>query len=119
MLLLELGKINIIMSIKLKDTIYDLINKSTKDGSGNTITSTYLKKTGDVLSTKGEQYNGNYGINLNNSDIIGANSITFNDYCESSHEGIRFCRSDVSGKYDAISARNGVFYLSNRKLCVL
>ena len=100
------------MSIKLKDTIYDLINKSTKDGSGNTITSTYLKKTGDVLSTKGEQYNGNYGINLNNSDIIGANSITFNDYCESSHEGIRFCRSDVSGKYDAISARNGVFYFS-------
>lgn len=100
------------MSIKLKDTVSDLINKANKDGSGNTITSTYLKKTGDVLSTKGEQYNGNYGINLNNSDIIGANSITFNDYCESSHEGIRFCRSDVSGKYDAISARNGVFYFS-------
>ena len=100
------------MSIKLKDTIYDLINKANKDGSGNTITSTYLKKTGDVLNTKGEQYNGNFGINLNNSDIIGANSITFNDYCESSHEGIRFCRSDVYGKYDAISARNGVFYFS-------
>ena len=33
------------MSIKLKDTIYDLINKATKDGSGNTITSTYLNKT--------------------------------------------------------------------------
>ena len=33
------------MSIKLKDTIYDLVNKSIKDSSGNTITSTYLNKT--------------------------------------------------------------------------
>ena len=38
------------MSIKLKDTIYDLINKANKDGSGNVIVDTYLKKTGDYMS---------------------------------------------------------------------
>lgn len=38
------------MSIKLKDTISDLINKANKDGSGNTITSTYLKLTGGTLT---------------------------------------------------------------------
>ncbi len=38
------------MSIKLKDTISDLINKANKDGSGNTITSTYLKLSGGTLT---------------------------------------------------------------------
>ncbi len=38
------------MSIRLKDTIYDLVDKSIKDGSGNTITSTYLKLTGGTLT---------------------------------------------------------------------
>ena len=38
------------MSIKLKDTIYDLINKASKDSSGNTITSTYLKLSGGTLT---------------------------------------------------------------------
>ena len=39
------------MSIRLKDTIYDLIDKSTKDGSGNIITSTYLKLSGGTISS--------------------------------------------------------------------
>ena len=38
------------MSIRLKDTIYDLVDRSTKDGSGNTITSTYLKLSGGTLT---------------------------------------------------------------------
>ena len=38
------------MSIRLKDTIYDLINKASKDGSGNTITSTYLKLSGGTMT---------------------------------------------------------------------
>lgn len=38
------------MSIKLKDTISDLINKANKDGSGNTITSTYLKLSGGTMT---------------------------------------------------------------------
>ena len=57
----ELGKINIIMSIKLKDTIYDLINSSTKDGSGNTITSTYFKVTGGTI---------NGSVQINKSDFL-------------------------------------------------
>ena len=58
------------MSIKLKDTIYDLINKSTtstkatQDGSGNIIVNTYLKKTGDYMS--GDLNMMNY--NQHNSD---------------------------------------------------
>jgi hypothetical protein len=39
------------MSIRLKDTIYNLVDKSTKDGSGNTITSTYLKLSGGTISS--------------------------------------------------------------------
>lgn len=38
------------MSIRLKDTIYNLVDKSTKDGSGNTITSTYLKLSGGTMT---------------------------------------------------------------------
>lgn len=58
------------MSIKLKDTIYDLVNKSTtstkatQDGSGNVIVNTYLKKTGDYMS--GDLNMMNY--NQHNSD---------------------------------------------------
>ena len=98
------------MSIKLKDTIYDLINKATKDGSGNIITSTYLKKSGDVLDTLAEQYNGNYGINLNNSDIINVNAIFTSDVCEKAGEGINFFRT--TDTYDSIWAKEGVLYFS-------
>jgi len=38
------------MSIRLKDTIYDLVNRASNDGSGNTITSTYLKKSGGTMT---------------------------------------------------------------------
>ena len=41
------------MSIKLKDTIYDLVNKSIKDSSGNTITSTYLPLSGGTMTGTG------------------------------------------------------------------
>ena len=49
------------MSIKLKDTIYDLINRADKDGSGNTITSTYLKLSGGMLT-------GDLGIKFGDTD---------------------------------------------------
>lgn len=49
------------MSIKLKDTIYDLVNKATKDGSGDTITSTYLKLSGGTLT-------GDLALNAGNED---------------------------------------------------
>ena len=52
------------MSIKLKDTTYDLIDKANKDGSGNTITSTYLNKT------TGGTINGQVQINSSTSNIV-------------------------------------------------
>ena len=52
------------MSIKLKDTIYDLINKASKDSSGNTITSTYLKLSGGTIS--GQSW---FPLIINNSSI--------------------------------------------------
>ena len=54
------------MSIKLKDTIYDLINKASKDGSGNTITSTYLKLSGGTMT--GPLTMGQYDLNFKGSD---------------------------------------------------
>ena len=54
------------MSIKLKDTIYDLINKAEKDGSGNTITSTYLKLSGGTMT--GPLTMGQYDLNFKGSD---------------------------------------------------
>ena len=60
------------MSIKLKDTIYDLVNKSssstkaTQDGSGNTITSTYLKLSGGTMT--GPLTMGQYDLNFKGSD---------------------------------------------------
>jgi hypothetical protein len=40
------------MSIKLKDTIYDLINKSSCDELGDNIISTYYKKSGGTITGK-------------------------------------------------------------------
>lgn len=38
---------------------------------------------------------GRYGINMNNSDIIGCNSIYFKDACDSATEGIHFMYSNL------------------------
>lgn len=54
---------------------------------------------------------GQWGINMRNSDIIGANSIYTNDVSESPTEAILFFRSN--GNYDGIRALNGVLYFSN------
>lgn len=54
---------------------------------------------------------GRWGINMRNSDIIGANSIYTNDVSESPTEAILFCRSN--GNYDGIRAVDGVLYFSD------
>lgn len=55
------------------------------------------------------QYYPNYGINMNNSDLIGANSIYFADTCDSVDEGINFLRYD--GGYDVLYAADGGIFL--------
>ncbi len=52
-----------------------------------------------------------YGINMQNSDIIGVNSVYTNDLSEDPSEAILFYRSN--GNYDGIRAVNGVLYFSN------
>lgn len=52
-----------------------------------------------------------YGINMQNSDIIGVNSVYTNDLSEAPSEAILFYRSN--GNYDGIRAVNGVLYFSN------
>ena len=51
----------------------------------------------------------NYGINMNNSDIIGANAIYFEDKCDAVDEGINFVRHD--GGYDVLYAADGGIFL--------
>ena len=50
-----------------------------------------------------------YGLDMNNSDIIGANAIYFNDEC-GADEGLMFKRSN--GNWDALRAINGGLYLN-------
>lgn len=52
-----------------------------------------------------------YSIHMQNSDIVGVNSIYTQDLSDAPTEGILFCRSN--GNYDGIRAANGVLYFSN------
>ena len=49
-----------------------------------------------------------YGLDCNNSDIIGINGLFTNDYSEGWTEGINFARS--SSGWDSIYAQNGTWY---------
>ena len=57
----------------------------------------------------GQYYSaGNFSLDMNNSDIIGANSIYFRDVSDGWSEGVHFI--DSNSKYDTIYALNGVPY---------
>ena len=60
---------------------------------------------------KGSQYytGGYFGIDMNNSDIVGANSFYFRDVTDGYSEGIHFI--DSNGKYDTIWADGGAAYI--------
>ena len=66
-----------------------------------------------ILNMANDRYYSNnvYSINMQNSDIIGVNSIYTQDLSDSPTEAILFCRSN--GNYDGIRAANGVLYFSN------
>ena len=51
-----------------------------------------------------------YGLQLNNSDIVGANGIYFADLVDSAGEGIHFYRSATT--WDTLTAANGLLYFS-------
>ena len=84
--------------------------KATQDGSGNVITSTYVKKSGDTLTgpivMKANQYTLETAqLDMKNSDIKGANSIWFDDHAEVG-EGLKFPRSSGSN-YDFMRLDDG------------
>lgn len=95
-----------ISSIKLPDnSSYDIKDPSKVAKAGDTMTGT--------LGLRGDQYftnNGASGLNANNSDIIGLNSLYFNDASETGKEGINFRRDN--GHWDSLYVRNGELYLS-------
>ena len=63
-----------------------------------------------ALTLKANQYSGlsGYGMNANNSDIVGVNSIYTEDLADDMGEGIHFFRS--SGYWDSLTSSNGVLY---------
>lgn len=63
-----------------------------------------------IITLKGEQNTGNYGINASNSDIVNLNAIYTADLANSGIEGIQFARSN--GNYDSLWAADGVLYFS-------
>ena len=90
---------------------YLLANGSARD-------STKLPLAGNTTMTGhfslyGGQYNyttnsNSYGLDCNNSDIIGINGLFTNDYSEGWTEGINFARS--SSGWDSIYAQDGTWY---------
>lgn len=79
----------------------------------NQLDGRYVNTSGDtmtgILNFSGNKFflNDEYVINLNNSDIIGANSIYFQDTANSGEEGLCFIRSN--NNYDRFSAYEGEF----------
>lgn len=79
--------------------------------------SNYLQKSGGTLtgslSLFGEQYYPNkcYGLDAQNSDIVGLNSLYFDDLADGACEGINFYRDGNS--WDTLIANNGNFYLNS------
>lgn len=93
--------------------------------AGNVTTAlgyTPLNKAGDsmsgALALLGNQYGdsySSYALNLNNSNIVGVNSIYTADLSDNSQEGIHFYRSTTA--VDTLYAKNGVLYfVPNRTL---
>lgn len=78
-------------------------------------THSYLPLSGGtmtgVLTLKGEQYNGNYALDVNNSNIVNINGIYTKDAANDFSEGYLFYRSSTT--WDAMAANNGIFYFGS------
>lgn len=85
-----------------------------------------VKVNGDLevkrIVTGASQYleNGEYGVNLNNSDIFGVNSVWFNDESNSYVEGINFLKQNGDKNniddYECLRGYRGYVYYNDKKL---
>lgn len=112
------------------DNIYGSLNgnattatKATQDGDGNTISSTYLKLSGGImtgtLTAKASQYADEYSgaLNMNNSNIYGVNAIYTADVADNASEGIHFYRDATH--VDTLWMNGGsLLFVPNRELGV-
>jgi hypothetical protein len=100
----------------------DSANSATKDGNGNTISSTYLKLSGGnmagSINARANMYEDDAvtnGINMNNSNIVSVNSIYTADTSDGASEGIHFYRD--STHYDSLWMNGGnIYFAPNRAL---
>ena len=95
--------------------------KATQDGSGNVITSTYVKKSGDtmtgLLKAQANVYTDSYtgALDMQNSNIYGVNSIITADLADNAGEGIHFYRD--STHVDTLWVAGGdIMFVPNRAL---
>lgn len=88
----------------------DLIGRPTLLSSftDDVVVGKYMPLTGGALTTAENRYyaDGVFGINLANSDIVGVNSLYFNDLAQNNAEGIAFARTN--GNWDILRAEDGV-----------
>ena len=93
---------------KAVKTAYDLAAAALPK-TGGTLTGSITFSSGTITCKTGLYYtNGDYAMNLNNSDIIGLNALYFKDAADSTSEGINFFRSDTN--YDRLWGAGGVLY---------
>jgi len=98
------------------------VARATADASGNTISSTYLTKSGGTMTgtltlvdSRYSDDNATCALDVQNSNIIGVNSIYTADASDNAKEGIHFYRD--STHFDSIHASNGELYFTpNRAL---
>lgn len=85
-------------------------------------THSYLPLSGGTMTGSitlpGNLYYGSadkFGLNLQNSDIVGVNSIYFQDLCDGAEEGIQWYRGTNANSvplYDSLWCKNGVLYFT-------
>lgn len=107
---------DVVSSKKFIGDLNGIATRAISDNNGNIIEKTYFPLTGGTftgpIATKPNQYmeKSLYGLNMNNSDIVGVNGLYFGDVADGSGEGLMFKRSD--NNYDQLYAKDGKLYFA-------
>lgn len=107
---------DVVSSKKFIGDLDGIATRAISDNNGNIIEKTYIPFTGGTftgaIATKPNQYmeKSLYGLNMNNSDIVGINGLYFGDVADGSGEGLMFKSSD--NNYDQLYAKDGKLYFT-------